>query len=201
MKLALFAFVLLLCAVVNARSNFESRVQQVVADNEEYKPIELHIAFSNGLANELIVTCHTKDYDEKLLGKPMVKYSTTDKTLSKNYQVASVGGVISQYGEVSHTGFDMAVRLSNLQYSTKYYYQVSFTLNSNVSSDIFYFYTRTDPKSSASYETTVVMYGDQGVMRSSNDIAQVEKFVHSFLDTSSNKNLFIYHLGDISYGR
>ena len=202
MKFHVVFAILLMCAIANHHCFIPSRIQQFLSSSNEeqqYKPIELHLAFTN-IDNELIVNWHTNDYDESLLGKPLVKYSTTDASLSRSYQVASLGSIISQYGEVYHTGYDMAIKLSNLQYATKYYYQVSFVYG-NVSSDIYYFYTKTDPKSAQSYETTVVMYGDQGILRSSHDIAQVEGFVHDFLDTSANKNLFIYHLGDISYGR
>lgn len=179
---------------IRITSSIKGSVGSNLDDENEYKPIEVHLAFTS-TPNQMVVTFHTINYDENKLGKPIVKYSSKDASLKRDFQVAHLGNVVTQYGQVSQTGFDMSILLSNLEYSTKYYYQCGFMLNDNVTSDIYYFHTRSDPRTSESLETTIVMYGDQGTTNSKHVIAQVGEFVKNFNGT----NMFVYHLGDISY--
>nr|CAG4708299.1 unnamed protein product [Naegleria fowleri] len=172
--------------------------QRITASSSsEYTPIEVHLAFTQ-ISNQIVVSFHTLNYNEKLLGSPMIKLSK-DPNLIREVQVASIGSVVTQYGEVSHTGYDFNVLLTNLEYDTLYYYQCTFR-NGNVSSDIYHFHTRTDPNRPESYETTVISYGDQGILNSYYVMERVKEFISNFYNSSSkNKNLFVYHLGDISY--
>ena len=161
----------------------------------DFQPREFHLAFTNN-PNELVVSFHTSNYSEQLLGKPLITFSTSENLA--NYETASVGSVVTSYGDSSKTGFDFHVLLTNLKFATKYYYKCGFE-KAEFLSETFFFYTRTDPKSDESKETTIVIYGDQGTTNSKYVIAQTQGFVSNFLQKSKNKNLFIYHLGDIGY--
>ena len=173
-----------------------SKLPRITTTSMDYTPLFMHLAFTS-VPTEMVVSFHTNDYDEKILGKPFVKYGKED-TLKIGAKVSWIGAVITQYGDVKHTGYDFNILMKDLEYQTKYYYQVGF-LGSNVTSGVYNFHTRTDPRSIDSFETTVVMYGDQGTTNSKYAIAQVENFIHSFYNDKSAKNMFIYHLGDISY--
>ncbi|KAG2393231.1 hypothetical protein C9374_009808 [Naegleria lovaniensis] len=167
------------------------------SSSSDFTPVEVHLAFTQ-IPNQIVVSFHTLNYDEKLLGFPMIKFSHKDRTLKGEFQTATLGNVVTQYGEVSHTGYDFNVLLSNLEFDKLYYYQCTFTRNENVSSDIYHFHTRTDPQSPESYETTVISYGDQGILNSYYVMERVKDYISKFYN-SSQKNLFVYHLGDISY--
>ena len=185
-----------LVALAHALSLGPIEKKSLSSSDEVFQPIEVHLAFTKQY-DGMIVTFHAKNYDETVVGKPIVRYSK-DKSF-KSYQVASVGSVITQYGEIAETGFDISIPLANLDAASIYYYQCGYS-NSNVSSEIYKFHTRTNPDALESFDTTVVMYGDQGTTNSKNVIAQTLKFVRSFYEESvANKNLFIYHLGDIGY--
>ena len=185
-----------LISKLRAKRRFNS-LRTSLASSSDFQVRYVHLAYTQK-PNEMVVQWHTFDYDEKQLGKPIVKLAKSEQELSSAPILNHVGSQTSLYGEASVTGFDHAVLLTNLTYDTTYYYQAGFAYFTNgvptitVQSKVYHFTTRSeDPE-----EVSVVMFGDMGILFSLANIGQISEVVKQ---NEGNGNFFIYHVGDISY--
>ncbi|KAG2392460.1 hypothetical protein C9374_012712 [Naegleria lovaniensis] len=199
------SLILILLTIILIAAEHTSRVialpiKTTITTTTDFTPTQVHLAFTNSThPNALVISFHTKNYNKEWLGMPIVKYSAMDSTLSHHYEQSAESSVF-QYGNTQVTGYDFHVWIPNLKFSTKYYYQCTFSQMQNISSEIYNFYTKTDPKQAQHEVHTVIMYGDQGTTNSKNVIARTTEYIHSYFgNKENNNNLFVYHLGDISY--
>ncbi|KAL9645070.1 hypothetical protein ABK040_004561 [Willaertia magna] len=180
--------------------------------DDNYTPLYPHLSFTEN-PTEMVIQFHINQYDKNYLGNPIIKFSEIDNTLQNNYQNATIGNIITTYGESEYTGYDISIKLINLKCdkNTIYYYQITYQNKFNIiKSNIYSFITKEcnslqnklyknlknnkQLTKTTFNKTNIIMFGDMGIFGYFDTVKSIENYLNK------NKNpTFIYHVGDISY--